>query len=274
MLDQIDYASPGPLTDLDGVDPQALAPLPVDPVDICWPVHGLVVQPDHARELGLSADRLAYNDVRSARGLVEALLAHDPAPVTVLRPPRSRVVGTCRHFAVLACALLRHRSVPARVRCGFATYFVAGKGLDHWIVEYWHADEQRWVRLDPELLDADVLQDPQDLQVGEFLTGGEAWVAWRRGQLDAAAFGVPGTANWGPSEIRGNLVRDLAALNKLEMLPWDEWGQMEAAYRGATGPDYDALLDTAADVCATAEGHAVIDVSAHPDLAVPPVLVN
>ena len=269
----IDYATAGPLTTLDGVDPRALASLPDDPVGICWPVHSLVVQPDQARELGLPPERLADNQVRPARTLVAALLAQDAAPLTVPRLPHHRVVGTCRHFAVLACALLRHRSVPARVRCGFATYFVPGKGLDHWVVEHWQADQQRWVRLDPEVLGGTVLQDPQDLREGQFLTGGEAWTAWRRGELDAATFGVPGTANWGEGEIRGNLVKDLAALNKVEVLPWDEWGRMEAAYRGAAGDEYDALLDTVADACA-ADDDAVRELYAHPDLAVPLDLVR
>jgi transglutaminase-like putative cysteine protease len=57
-----------------------------------------------------------------------------------------RVVGTCRHFATLACAILRARGVAARARCGFGTYFVEGRGLDHWITEYWHTAEARWVR--------------------------------------------------------------------------------------------------------------------------------
>ena len=53
------------------------------------------------------------------------------------RDADQRVVGTCRHFAVLSCALLRYRGIPARARCGFATYFQKGQGLDHWVTEYW-----------------------------------------------------------------------------------------------------------------------------------------
>ncbi|WP_269803231.1 transglutaminase domain-containing protein [Streptomyces sp. Go-475] len=49
------------------------------------------------------------------------------------RPPEHRVVGTCRHFAILACAFLRARGIPARARCGFGTYCAEGRGLDHWI---------------------------------------------------------------------------------------------------------------------------------------------
>jgi hypothetical protein len=58
------------------------------------------------------------------------------------------------------------------------------------------------------------LEEPENLRSGQFLSGGEAWTAFREGRIDAARFGVHGTANWGPAEIRGNAVKDLAALNK------------------------------------------------------------
>lgn len=38
-----------------------------------------------------------------------------------------------------------------------------------------------------------------DLADGDFLTGGEAWTAFRLGRIDAARFGVYGTENWGPA---------------------------------------------------------------------------
>ena len=56
----------------------------------------------------------------------------------------------------------------------------------------------------------------------------------REGRIDASTFGVYGTENWGPAEIRGNAVKDLAALNKVEMLPWDEWGRVAEP---GTSPD-------------------------------------
>ena len=71
----------------------------------------------------------------------------------------------------------------------------------------------------------------------------EAWTGYRHGGIDAATFGVEGTGNFGPAEISGNAIRDLAALNKVEMLPWDEWGRMTAAYAGQAGPGYDELID-------------------------------
>lgn len=264
-----DYAVPGPLT---GLGPVSWQVSPADPVAVCWPVHELVIQPDQARERGLPEDRFGENQVRPAARLLEILTGLDPAPVDAPRPPELRVVGTCRHFAVLACALLRQRGIAARVRCGFATYFQPGQGLDHWIVEY--DRDGRWVRLDPELLGTSVVDSPQELRPGQFLTGGEAWVAHREGRIDAATFGVHGTENWGPAEIRGNAVKDLAALNKVEMLPWDEWGRMTASYEGKTGDDYDRLIDTVAAVCAADDPAAVDALYRSEDLTVPPELIG
>ncbi len=270
----IDYRSPGPLTDLGSVEAAVLVTVGQDPVEICDLAHTLVIQPCDAESLGLPSERFMTNQTRPAARLIEALLAMDPAPVTSPRKPDMRVVGTCRHFAVISCALLRHRGIPARVRCGFATYFQTGRGLDHWITEYRDDASGRWVRIDSEVLGAEILDHPDDLRPGEFLSGGEAWTAFRGGDLDASTFGVYGTNNWGAAEIRGNTVKDLAALNKVETLPWDEWGRMTAAYSGETGPDYDELLDSVAGVCASDDSLAVSGLYKNQDLRVPDDLIR
>lgn len=274
MAEHIDYSHPGPLTDLGAISPEALASVAGEPVDICWPSHWLVIQPGEAERLGLPSERFSENQIRPAVKLVETLLALDAAPLTEPREPSKRVIGTCRHFAVMSCALLRYRGIPARVRCGFATYFQPGQGLDHWITEYWSQDEGRWIRIDSEILGQHVPSHPEDLRPGEFFSGGEAWTAFRQGSIDASTFGVYGTENWGVGEIRGNAVKDLAALNKIEMLPWDEWGQMEAAYKSETNEAYDEMLDDLATVCAGDDLAAVTKFYAREDLRVPPELIR
>ena len=147
---------------------------------------------------------------------------------------------------LLATAFLRAADVPARARCGFATYFVPPQKVDHWIVEYWSHEERRWIRIDPEYVNLETPHPsrPHDLRSGEFLTAGEAWQLVRSGAEDPAEFGVFGTENWGPGEVRGNAMRDLASIVcKIEMLPWDEWGPMEDSYNGETGDDFDVLID-------------------------------
>ncbi|MFI7002726.1 transglutaminase domain-containing protein [Nocardia sp. NPDC050175] len=274
MATAIEYNSPGLLTSLHGVDPAALEQIPTDIIDICRLAPGLVIQPRDAENLDLPPERFSENQIRQVVKLVNALLALSPAPLTVPREPDRRVIGTCRHFAVISCALLRQRGIAARARCGFATYFQHGRGLDHWITEYWHDVERRWVRIDTEILGQSILDRPEDLRAGEFFSGGEAWIAFREGRIDAATFGVSGTANWGPAEIRGNAIKDLAALNKVEMLPWDEWGRMTASYNGETGPDYDEFLDTIAATAAGDDPAAIAELYAHDDLRVPAELIR
>jgi hypothetical protein len=274
MTNAIDFAEPGLLTDLGGTRPSALDDLPGEAIEICRIAAGLVIHPRDAEALGMPADRFGENQIRTVSDLVAALLAMDPAPLSTPRPPEHRVIGTCRHFAVLTCALLRHRGIAARARCGFAAYFQPGRGVDHWITEYWHDRENRWVRVDSEILGLQVLPSPEDLAVGQFLTGGEAWASFRGGQIDAAHYGVYETANWGPAEIRGNAIRDLAALNKIEMLPWDEWGRMHASYKGETGAEYDELLDTIAAVCAEDNSSAIVDLYSRDELRVPQELIR
>jgi hypothetical protein len=270
----IDYSSPGPLTTLESIKPEALAKLGENQVEICSRVHALVIQPSDAESLGMPDNRLASNQVRAAAALIEELLRLDPAPLIIPRDVNKRVVGTCRHFALISCALLRHRGYAARVRCGFATYFQPGQGVDHWITEYWNDDDARWVRVDSEILGGQLLEHPEDLRPGEFMSGGEAWSAFRQGTIDATTFGVYGTDNWGAAEIRGNAVKDLAALNKVEMLPWDEWGRMTDAYNGDTGSDYDELLDEVAAACSTENSRVVSQLYQHVDLQVPADLVQ
>jgi hypothetical protein len=273
--DALDYARPGPLTRLEAGQPALLEGLPDDPVQVCAAVQTLVIQPTDAARLGLPEERIAEKDIRPVSGLVAALMALDPAPLHHPRSPEQRVVGTCRHFATLACAFLRARGVPARARCGFGTYFTEGRGLDHWITEYWHSGEERWVRVDTEHLGKGYVEHPEDLAPGEFLTGGEAWIRYRTGLIDPGLYGVVGTEHaWGPHEISGNAVRDLAALCGREMLPWDEWGRMTEAFMGRTGAEYDRLIDGLAATCADDEPAALTRLFEDPRFAVPPHLTG
>jgi hypothetical protein len=213
---------------------------------------------------------MAERNTRPATALLQRALELDSSPLSVTRPPQHRVVGTCRHFAVLATAYLRAVAIPARARCGIASYFVPGKYVDHWIVEYWAAAE-RWVRIDTEILGTDRVQAPHDLARGQFLTGGEGCECIRSGTADPMHFGVDGTDYWGAAEIRGNAIRDLASLNRVEMLPWDAWGPMEASYKGETGSEFDQRIDEVAAAC-RGEGTSALH-ALYAKLAVPAEMI-
>lgn len=273
--DVLDYSRPGPFTSLNSNQLRLLEGLPEDPVGVCAAVQSLVVQPADAAALGVPEGRMAEKNIRPVSKLITALTALDPAPLHQPRTPETRVIGTCRHFATIACAILRARGIASRARCGFGMYFLEDRGVDHWITEYWDEGRQRWVRVDTEHLGENYVGRPDDLAPGEFLTGGEAWIRYRNGVIDPDMFGVAGTDHaWGPHEISGNAVRDLAALCKQETLNWDEWGRMTAAYEGKTGPDYDRLIDGVAGACSTDDPPTLTRLFAHEDLAVPQRLVT
>ncbi len=87
-----------------------------------------------------------------------------------------------------------------------------------------------------------MIDNPHALVAGQFLTGPEAWREYQRG-ADPSTFGVDGTDNFGVGEIIGNAIRDLASLNRVEMLPWDEWGPMGDCYNGTIAPWVKQLMD-------------------------------
>lgn len=242
------YAAPGPMTVLDGVPTHLLKGVPSDPVGVAGVVQGLMLHPAWALSYGVSVpnERQSELQIRSAQRIIGQIIAMDDRPLAERRGLEDRFSGNCRHFAVLTVALLRHAGVPARARCGFSSYFEPNRWVDHWIVE--HHDGNRWVQLDPQVDDhqrqaTELDADPADLPPGLFLSAGAAWLACRAGEEDGDRFGI--MDEWGQWFIKGNVVRDLAALNKIEMLPWDGWSDLEGP---VTSPDDLPVLDEVAEL--------------------------
>lgn len=179
--------------------------------------YGFKTPPERMTEL-----QLRWMDKRLAR-----TLELDQRPLIEARPIDRKLLGNCRDHSLLLVSMLRRQGIPARARCGFAVYFLPDHFEDHWVVEYWHPGQKRWILVDAQLdelqrdvlkIDFDVLDVPRD----RFIVGGAAWQMCRSGEQNADKFGIFDMHGLG--FVRGNLVRDVASLNKLELLPWDCWG--------------------------------------------------
>jgi len=69
-----------------------------------------------------------------------------------------------------------------------------------------------------------------DVPRDRFLVAGKAWQAIREGAANPKTFGLHPPEQgpfWGERFVAGNIRLDLAALNKVETLLWDEWGMDE-----------------------------------------------
>ena len=245
------YAAPGPMTTLAGVPAEVFDGLPTDPVGLCRAVPGLIVHEMWASAYGFDVpeSRLTDLQARSAVEMTDATRRLNAAPLSSARPVEQRMVGNCRHFSTLSCALLRRAGIPARARCGFGAYFEPGKYVDHWVTEYWNEAEHRWVRIDAQLDDVQRAAiapdfDTEDLPPGPFLPAGEAWRQCRTGRADPDTFGI--FEFWGLWFVQANVVRELAALNRMELLPWDVWGAM--AFQQEPDAAATSLTDTVAGV--------------------------
>ncbi|PSL56220.1 transglutaminase superfamily protein [Saccharothrix carnea] len=216
------FTDPGPLAGwLDGVGPD-LAQLRRVAAGLVFHYWGNGNITDH----GFPAERLAEVDLRYAADILARLHELNPAPLGEQRAPTERVVGCCRDFTLLFVAMARHHGIPARSRVGFAGYLAPGWYLDHVVAEVW--DGRRWRLVDPQFLDGEV--DLMDVPRDRFLVGADAWRAARSGAIEADRFvvspemTVPGTR--GLTQVRHDLVQDLASLNKHEMILWDLWGSL------------------------------------------------
>lgn len=221
------YATPGRFTRLDESEFSS-----ADLREIVDVVQGLLIYDGVAQAfygVDLSPEQAEAIHERDSARLLDVARAVDPRPIPEPRPPAGRVGARCHAFTRLTVAFLRGAGIPARARCGFGAYFRPGWYEDHWVAEYWNNDEGRWQMVDAQL-DATWQRmlgfegDPLAITPAQFVTAGHAWQAWRRGELDAGRWGLSPINEHGPHWIAGNLRLDLAALNKVEMLPWDVWG--------------------------------------------------
>lgn len=243
------YALPGLMTTV-GDYQSYLDDTPRTVAELCRLLQGVMIHVFWADQYGvqLPEERREEVQLRTTTARLKRLLALDARPLTEVRPPDRRVVGNCRDFSVMLTAVLRHHHIPARARCGFGRYFLPNHYEDHWVCEYWHEAAGRWVLADAQLdkLQCEKLSiafDPLDVPRDQFIVGGRAWQLCRSGEADPDAFGI--FDMHGLWFVRGNLVRDVAALNKMELLPWDSWGITEGEDETLTADDNRFLDDVA-----------------------------
>lgn len=278
MFDQVEYyTKPSPMTFIPD-EPEInllLTRLPKSIPEIVEYVQNSIIHVYWAERYGLklSPERLNEVNTRSAANMLRKMHEINQSPLTENRELNERLVGNCRDFSVLTVALMRRNGIPARARCGFGNYFSAPEDQiqynDHWVAEYWNGE--RWILIDAQIddyqrnfwnMDFDTLDVPHD----RFITGGAAWTMCKNG-ADPDTFGIHDMHGWW--FILGDMVRDLAALVKIPLLPWDIWGCMKEDVHAP-----DELLERIARVAVPATEHyqEILELNEHPLLKVPEIV--
>ena len=238
-------------------DPGTYVPLyenlPTSISELVRLVQGVTIHIFWTERYGFKAppERMDELQLRSMERRLARTIELDPNPLIEPRAVNKKLLGNCRDHSLLLASLLRHQGIPARARCGFGAYFMPDHFEDHWVTEYWNHEQSRWVLVDAQLdeLQCDVMKIPfNTLNVprDQFIVGGKAWQMCRSGEQNPDKFGIFDMHGLG--FVRGNLVRDVASLNKMELLPWDCWGVILSEQ--LDNPDDLSMLDEVAELTA------------------------
>lgn len=228
-------------------------------------IHGNLMHDGFYMHYGLQHQAGLYHYMED---LLDQIKRIDSNPITVPRSPEKQVQVCCRDYAVLLTSFLRDKKIPARARCGFVQFDKSDQNwYDHWICEYWDNDQARWKKVDAQLNPHvrqvwNIQYDPYDVPDNVFHVAGKSWIAWRKKQINASRFVIDNlNGSW---LIRGNLLRDFAALNKLEIEPymmrinlglnWNSWRLLSVEDKALTSEDWE-LLDRIASLTIDADKH-------------------
>jgi len=226
----VDHAAHTAFSD-PGAHAGLLDALPTDPAALSEVARNVIA---HYRAFQSQLPEATRGDInaRWLRVILETDQARHPSPLVEPRELSERVQGCCRDHTLLCVGALRQHGIPARSRVGFAGYFTEGFHHDHVIVEAWI--DGRWRRFDPEVGEPlPGLPTPHDMSLeaaasSGFTTAAEAWLAYRRGEVDGSTYGVhPDVPELcGPGFLVGEVIYEVAHRFGDELLLWDGWGRI------------------------------------------------
>jgi len=238
--------------------------LPRDIQSLVKTVQGLVVSLPWEDAYGLDTPKERQREIylRTVPEMLKRILELGSSSLTVKRPPEKRKVSLCRDFAVLLVSMLRHQSVPARVRVGFASYYRAEspRYWDHRLAEYWNAKLNQWVLVDamadkPQQERLRFRIDPLNIdRSSQFLLAGEVWQRCRSGKANPSEFG-DSPDDLGMPPIRYALLHDFDYLNKNELVGFDAWHDLINKPESEVTEDEWELLDRVANVTNHVDSH-------------------
>lgn len=180
--------------------------------------------------------------------LLKAMMALESKSLDQPRKQQTRLMVSCRSYALLIMSILKTQGIAARCRYGFNALLFNDFCHDQIMVEYWHPRQQHWRRLDPrtsrpQLQSMGITHlSPSNLPSSYLPFASEVWLACRRNRMRWDYFGSGlNKARHGVRVLRDAMIHDLAMVNQIEPLMWEQWGIMHKPVEAADIARYDEL---------------------------------
>lgn len=197
------YRTQSPFTD-PGSYQELYAPLPKTVPEICSVVQGLFLDYRERYKYPIVNERLLCMHARTANAVIKFVLSWNKSPLAEARPDPDRFLAATSDYANLFVSMARNAGIAARKRVGF----VNNESFEQ--AEYYDEAEKQWK-----------LIDPSGLAEGDFVPAAQVWQACRSGKLDPNQFSS--ATDKGMPLVLANLMLDVAAVNKRELLIWDRF---------------------------------------------------
>jgi formylglycine-generating enzyme len=140
----------------------------------------------------------------TVKTILKGLLTYDSRGLVKDRKLQDRLVLGCHEYAILLASIIKYRGIPARVRCGHATYLIPEFHASHTICEVWNKDDKRWMLVDPGMNMVDFSRDKFDFS-------NDAWLKMQKKEIDPNIYGIPGQYS-GLVSILAKVNIDLASI--------------------------------------------------------------
>lgn len=126
--------------------------------------------------------------------------------------PNKKLTITCRYVSVWYASILKAKGIPCRCRSGFAPYIYDDKIVDHWIVQYYDRNFNKWVNIDSQANIKSKDFNVCNFQEDQFTWAADAWLALRNGTLKDKEKYLNGQRHFGDMTFAWSLLSDFHAL--------------------------------------------------------------
>ena len=151
----------------------------------------------------------------TAPAMLAELFRLDSKGITFDRKVENKIVVTCRYISVLMVATLKAKGIPSRCRSGFCIIknrYNEEKPGDHWIIQYFDINQNRWVNVDTNRIKYSDESSPYfDFKNNYFTFCAEAWLNVRNGRYDENYY-IHGVDEKGLAMLARSLFFDFHAL--------------------------------------------------------------